>query len=128
MAAKQAPLSAFQLEIMNVVWDLGECGVAEVLAELQRSRRRCARNTVQTMMTRLEGKGWLRHRDVGGKFVYRAAVSREQAQRRLLDQVVKTVFDGSAEGLLLTLLNDCKLSPSEASRIRQIISEAEKRS
>jgi BlaI family penicillinase repressor len=127
MAAKPTPLSAFQLEIMNVVWELGECAVADVLGELQR-RRPCARNTVQTMMTRLEDKGWLRHRDVGGKFVFRAAIRREHAQRKLLEQVVETVFDGSAEGLLLTLLTDCKLSPAEASRIRRMINEAEKRS
>jgi predicted transcriptional regulator len=101
--------------------------VADVLAGLQRRRPR-ARNTVQTMMTRLEDKGWLRHRDAGGKFVYRAAVPREQAQRKLLEQVVQTVFDGSAEGLLLALLTNCKLSPAEASRIRRMISEAEKRS
>ncbi len=125
MATRQTQLSAFQLEIMNVVWDRGECAVADVMAELP---RRCARNTVQTMMTRLEDKGWLRHREDGGKFVYRAVVPREQVQRKLLEQVVQTVFDGSAEGLLLTLLTNSKLSPAEANRIRRMIKEAEKRS
>jgi predicted transcriptional regulator len=120
-------LTPFQLEIMNVVWELGECTVADVLAELQQ-RRTCARNTVLTMLSRLEDKGWLRHRDAGGKFFYRAVVTRERAQRKLLQQVVATVFDGSAEGLVLTLLNNCRLSQAEASRIRKMINEAEKRS
>jgi BlaI family transcriptional regulator, penicillinase repressor len=123
----QDQLTPFQLEIMNVVWELGECTVADVLGELQR-RRTCARNTVQTMMSRREDKGWLRHRDVGGKFIYRAMVPRERAQRKLLEQVVATVFDGSAEGLVLTLLHNCRLSQAEASRIRKMINEAEKRS
>ena len=62
---KQPPaLSESQLEIMNVVWDQGEVtvtGVWQILAK----RRAVARNTVQTVMTRLEEKGWLKHRKRG---------------------------------------------------------------
>ena len=57
-------LSPAQLEIMNIVWDRGEVGVAEIWQELS-SRRAVARNTVQTMLSRLHAKGWLRHRQDG---------------------------------------------------------------
>ena len=53
------PLSEAQLEIMNVVWDRGEVTVAQVWKILS-TRRKVARNTVQTMLARLEEKGWLR--------------------------------------------------------------------
>ena len=121
------PLSESQLEIMNVVWDLGQCTVADVLAQL-RQRRPIARNTVHTVMTRLEDKGRLDHRDERTKFVYRTSLPREQVQRQCVDKVIDTVFDGSAEGLVLALLQDRTLSRAEANRIRRMIQEAEKRS
>lgn len=121
------PLSESQLEIMNVVWDLGECTVADVLNQLQ-ERRTISRNTVHTMMSRLDDKGWLNHRDEGAKFVYWASVPRQQVQRQYVDRVVKAVFDGSAEGMVLALLQNRTLSREEASRIRRMIREAEERS
>lgn len=120
-------LSEAQLEVMNVIWELRECSVVEVLDQL-RQRRDIARNTVQTTMARLDEKGWLVHEDVGGKFVYRASVPREQVQRDCVDGVVQSVFDGSAEGLVLALLQNRSLSRGEATRIRKMIQEAEKRS
>ncbi len=120
-------LSEAQLEIMNVVWELAECTVADVLESL-RQRRDVARNTVQTTMSRLDEKGWLQHDDHDGTFVYRASVPRAQVQQQCVDGVVQTVFDGSAEGLVLALLQNRSLSRSEASRIRKLIQEAEQRS
>ncbi len=120
-------LSEAQLEVMNVVWELEECTVLDVLDQL-RTQREIARNTVQTTMSRLDEKGWLVHEDVGGKFVYRASVPREQVQQEYVDGVVQSVFDGSAEGLVLALLQNRSLSRSEATRIRKMIQEAEKRS
>ena len=60
----QPPLSEAQLEIMNVVWDRGEATVAEVWKALA-ARRKVARNTVQTMIARLEERGWLKRRGDG---------------------------------------------------------------
>ena len=127
--AKPLPsaLSEAQLEIMNIVWERNECTVADVLKDLQQ-RRSVTRNTIQTMMSRLDDKGWLKHRDDGGTFVYSARVPRETAQRQCIDQVMKTVFDGSAEGLVLALLQNRKLSRTEAARIRRMIKEAEEQS
>jgi predicted transcriptional regulator len=121
------PLSDAQLEIMNVVWDAGACTVADVWQALA-ARRRVARNTVQTMLVRLEEKGWLTHREAGVAFIYSAAVPREQAQQRSVERMLDTVFRGSAEGLVLTLLQSRGLSKDEAARIRDMIRKAEGRS
>ena len=120
------PLSDAQFEIMNVVWQIGKCTVAEVLEQLQQ-RRSVARNTVQTMMSRLEEKGWLTHTDEAGTFVYSARVPREAVQQDVLKQVLQTVFDSSAAGMLMALLQNESLTRAEANRIRQLIKEAEKR-
>lgn len=120
------PLSEAQLELMNIVWLAGECSVADVLEQLS-ARRTVTRNTVQTMLSRLDEKGWLIHRDDGGTFIYRASVPRERVQQQRLEQVVETVFDGSTAGILMALLKDSTLTSEEANRIRKMIDHAEKR-
>ena len=69
-------ISDAQREIMNIVWDQGEVGVAEVWRILS-ARRPLARNTILTLITRLVDKGWLTTRQVGNAFRYTAAWPRE---------------------------------------------------
>jgi predicted transcriptional regulator len=117
------PLSEAQLEILNVVWNRGETTVGDVWVELAQ-RRVIARNTVQTMIVRLEDKGWLRHRAAGNTFYYRATQPARTVRRRMTRRLVDTVFHGSTEGLLLALLEKESLSPEEADRIRALIDQA----
>jgi len=120
-------LSEAQLEIMNVVWDQGETTVAEVWNVLSAGRS-VARNTVQTLMTRLEEKGWLRHRAEGQTFYYRAAHARQATVGRLVQRLVDTAFAGSRSGLMLALLEGRGITADEAQRIREMIDQAEKKS
>ncbi len=117
------PLAEAQLEIMNFVWDRGEATVGQIWRELS-ARRRVARNTIQTMVVRLEEKGWLRHRTEGNAFVYAATAARQTALKRMVRQLVDTAFAGSAEGLVMTLLEDQGLPAEEAERIRRMIAKA----
>lgn len=121
-----APLSAAQLEIMHVVWARGEATVADVWGALS-ARRKVARNTVLTMLARLEEKGWLT-RDAGGHaHRYRAAVGREATLGTMLGRLVEAGFGGSVEGLVLALLDRRGVSRDEADRIRAMIDRAERR-
>ena len=122
---KVPPLSEAQVQIMNVVWDRGEATVSDVWKELS-SRRPWARNTVQTLMVRLEEKGWLRHRARGNAFVYSAAVERRRALRQVVSRLVETTFAGSAEGLIMALLDGRGISHEEATRIRKLIERGKK--
>ncbi|MDP6444449.1 MAG: BlaI/MecI/CopY family transcriptional regulator [Pirellulaceae bacterium] len=123
MARKRelAPLTEAQLEIMDIVWDRGEATVAAVWSVLG-ERREVSRNTVQTLMTRLADRGWLTSRADGNTFVFRATEPRGSAQRNLLRRLIDSAFQGSAEGLVMALLED-GVSPSEAARIRKLIEE-----
>jgi predicted transcriptional regulator len=118
------PLSEAQTEIMNVVWDHGEVTLAQVCNVLA-ARRELARNTVQTQLARLVEKGWLLHRTEGKAFYYRATVRREDARSRVVQRLVDAVFGGSAEGLVMSLLDGRRLSREEADRIRAMIERAE---
>jgi len=122
--AEPPPLSETQLEIMNVVWSHGEVTVTEVWKALAK-RRTVARNTVQTLMARLEEKGWLLCGDEGHAFRYRAAAPRAATLGAMVRKLVDTAFEGSAEGLVHALLDGRGVSKDEAERLRSMIDRAE---
>jgi BlaI family transcriptional regulator, penicillinase repressor len=118
------PLSEAQLEILHVVWDHGKVTVGKIWKALSK-RRPVSRNTISTMVTRLEEKGWLRHRVVGGTFLYSATHAREKVLPRMVHRMVDAAFQGSAEGLVLSLLEGGRLSADEVERIKAMLDKAE---
>ena len=126
--AKKTPqvLSEAQQEIMEIIWDRGEVSVSEVWDVLQ-ERRGIARNTVQTMIVRIEQKGWIEHRSVGRTFVYKAIQPRTTTLRQRLDDLLAAAGRSSAETLVTALLEDVSLTKDAADRIRDMIDEAEQR-
>lgn len=124
MRKKRSELSASQLEIMKIIWERGETSISEVWQELQ-NRRKIARATVQTVIGRLEEKGWLKHREIGQAFLYSAVNEQSEIQRTLVDNLCNQAFDGSASGLVWTLLDSRGVSKKDLERIRELISKAE---
>jgi predicted transcriptional regulator len=120
------PLSSAQIEIMEIVWTRGRASVGEIWRTLSRQRK-VARNTIQTMVVRLEEKGWLRHGDEGGTFLYEAVHPRAATVRGLAQRLVNTAFRGSVAGLFMALLEGQSLSSDEADRLRELIGRAESR-
>jgi predicted transcriptional regulator len=123
--ADSAPLTDAQREIMEIVWERGEVTVSEVREELAGRRRELARNTVQTMIVRLEEKGWLTHREVGRTFIYSANRPRAVSLGARVAQMVDRLFSGSPEDMVTALIEYRGLTPQEADRIRKMIDDAE---
>lgn len=125
MSGKQpSPLTSAQREIMEIVWDRGEATVAEVRRALS-PRRPLSRNTVQTVLTRLEDRGWLKHRDIGRRFVYTANVPRKTSLGAKVVQLIDRFFAGVPEDMVSALVEYRGLSRDEAQRIRAMIDDAE---
>jgi predicted transcriptional regulator len=116
-------LGARERQIMDAIYRLGEASVGEVLAELPDPPTYSA---VRTMVRLLEGKGLLRHRQVGTKYVYRPAHSREAAKRSALKHLMQTFFGGSAADAVAALLDPAvaKLSDDDIQRLERLIQEA----
>jgi predicted transcriptional regulator len=110
---------------MNVVWDRGEATVGEVWKALCENRP-VSRNTVSTIVTRLEEKGWLRHRTRGASFFYSATQAREKVLPGLVRRLVDGAFQGSAAGLVLALVEGGRLSADEIERIKAMLKNAER--
>jgi len=118
------PLTVAQREIMEIIWARGEATVAEVREALS-AQRDVTRNTVQTMMARLEDRGWLTHREVGRSFVYSAIQPRKASLGAKVSQMVDRFFAGSPEKMVTALIEYRGLSTSEAERIREMIDDVE---
>ena len=118
------PLSEAQMEIMNVVWERGEATVGEVWKVLS-ARRKVARNTVLTTMMRLQERGWLHCESEEHAYRYRAAAPRAAVQGMMVRRLLDSAFNGSAEGLVMALLDGRGLSPDESKRIRGLIRRAD---
>ena len=118
-------LSPAQREIMEIVWDKKEASVQEVRESLNKERN-IARETVRTLLTRMEEKGWLRHRVVGRTFLYSAAIPRDANLGQRLVEFIDTLCDGSAETLMTALLNHRGLTDAETRRIQAMLRDAKK--
>jgi predicted transcriptional regulator len=116
-------LSPAQREIMEIVWERGEVTANEVRRVLSRSRK-VARNTVRTVLERMEEKGWLTHSAEGRTFLYKATRPRHDTIGQKVREVVETVCGGSPETLVAALLDYRGLRPDELKRIRQILDQA----
>jgi BlaI family penicillinase repressor len=123
MRLPDEPLSHAQKEIMEIVWEKGEVAAIEV-RELLADGRELARETVRTMLERMEDKGWLKHRVVGRTFFYSAAVSRDATAGQRVIELIDTVCGGSPERLMTALLDYRGLSAEEGARIEALIKQA----
>ena len=116
-------LSQSQREIMEIVWDRGEVSAIEVRAILS-AKRDLAKNTVRTLLERMEDKGWLTHREDGRTYLYAAAQPREASIGQKVLEVVEHLCGGSPETLVAALLDYRGLRPAELKRIRQLLDQA----
>jgi BlaI family transcriptional regulator, penicillinase repressor len=109
-----------ELEIMKIVWEHRAATVRDVYEALL-ERRKVAYTTVMTMMKILEQKGYLNRKQVERAYVYRPAQPKNRVIGAMVRDFVNRVFNGSAEPLLVHLIEDRHLSADEIEEIRRLI-------
>jgi len=119
MRRKRSTLTDLELEIMKVVWDHDKVTVRDVYETLLK-RRKVAYTTVMTMMKILEQKKYLRKNQADRAYVYRPAQPRRQVVGALVRDFVNRVFNGSAEPLLVHLVEEHDLSKEDLAEIARI--------
>jgi BlaI family transcriptional regulator, penicillinase repressor len=102
-------LSKLEFRIMEALWSAGDCSIREILDSFP-ARKRPAYTTVQTTVYRMEIKGVVRRvRKVGNFHIFTAAVSRDAAQRRLIDDLL-ALFGGRPRPVMAHLIESGKLT------------------
>ena len=109
-------LTEREAQIMDIVWRLGEATAEQVREAMPGAPHD---STVRTLMRVLESKGYLGHEVRGKAYVYRATVGRQKAQRLALRSVLTRFFAGSAEDLVLRLIEDEHISPEQLEELRR---------
>src|SRR5579871_3618399 len=109
-----------ELEIMKIVWERPAVTVRDVYEALL-EHRKVAYTTVMTMMGILEQKGYLKRKQVDRAFVYRPAQPKKRVVGAMVRDFVDRVFNGSAEPLLVHLIEDRGLTPEEIAEIQRLI-------
>ncbi|HEX8070222.1 MAG TPA: BlaI/MecI/CopY family transcriptional regulator [Pyrinomonadaceae bacterium] len=117
-------LTKLELAIMNAFWRMGAASVREVQDSLP-GKKRPAYTTVQTVVYRLEEKGALRKvKRIGNAYVFEPAITREAAQRRLIDDLLD-LLDGSTRPLMAHLMDSGKLSLDDLREIEDRLKRQE---
>jgi BlaI family transcriptional regulator, penicillinase repressor len=102
-------LSKLELRIMDTLWTQGASSVREIQEALP-DKDRPAYTTVQTMVYRLEAKKAVRRvKKVGNALIFEAQISRESAQRRLIDDLL-SLFGGRTQPVMAHLIDAGKLT------------------
>jgi predicted transcriptional regulator len=118
---KTEHLTPLELEIMHVLW---ETGAANVQTVQQLLKRELAYTTVQTMLNILHRKGKVKRALKDRAYFYKPAVSRRQEVSQHLGDLVERLFGGSAESLVVSLLETKHLTPARLARLNKLVKEA----
>ena len=121
MDTRQPPVSKAELEVLKVLWERPSATVREVNAALREQGRDQAYTTVQTLLQRLQAKGYVSSDRGGPANVYRAAVSRDDLVSQRLRELSEQLCDGTSSPLLLALVEGSRLTAEEVRRLRELL-------
>ena len=121
---KTEHLTPLELEIMHVLWETGAANVQTVQQQL---KRELAYTTVQTMLNILHRKGKAKRTLKDRAYFYKPAVSRKQVVSKHVVDVVDRLFGGSAESLVMSLVETKHLTAEKLARLHKLLEEAEEK-
>jgi BlaI family transcriptional regulator, penicillinase repressor len=115
-------LSKLEFQVMEALWAKGEASIREILDTLP-GKRKPAYTTIQTTVYRMEAKGVVkRARKVGNFHVFAAAISRDAAQRRMIDELL-ALFGGRPQPVMVHLVETGKLTLDDVKDAEKLLRE-----
>src|SRR5579863_780651 len=120
MRPRSSTLTGQELELMKIIWRRESATVRDVYEELL-ERRKIAYTTVMTTLKTLEQKGYLRASLQDRAYVYQPTKPKNQVIKGMVREFVDRVFNGSAEPLVVHLLEDKQLSESDLREISRMM-------
>jgi len=120
---KSEQMTPLELEIMQVLWETGPATVQTVQRGL---KRELAYTTVQTMLTVLHRKNKVKRTLKDKAYVYKPVVSRSKFTGHAVREFIDRMFGGSAEGLVMNLLQEKHLTPEKLAELHRLIEQEER--
>ena len=126
LSRNHPPLSPLELEVMNLVWDLGESTSAEIVESFTRLRP-LAPTTIRTVLANIEEKGYLQRVPTTERALrYRPSFPREAVATQTMQQLVGRLFGGSSKLAIAQLLANEELGAEELEDIQKMITRRRK--
>ena len=120
-------ISEAEWEVIKVIWDAGKpLAAGEIVAALA-GQTRWRPRTVKTLLARLVKKGAVKSLVEEKRYVYRAAITRQQAARQEARSFLSRVFDGALVPAVATFLKETDLSPNDVEQLKQILEQEGRR-
>jgi predicted transcriptional regulator len=118
-------LTKLELQIMEALWTRGACSVREIQESFP-AKKRPAYTTVQTTVYRLEVKKALRRvKKISTALIFEAAISREAAERRLIDELL-SLFGGRSRPIVAHLVESGSLTLADVREAEKALLRAAK--
>jgi BlaI family penicillinase repressor len=121
---KSQQLTPLELQIMNVLWDIGPANVQAVQEKLAGTQK-LAYTTVQTMLNVLHRKRRVKRTLRGRAFDYAPLLTREKAARDAIGDMIDRLFGGSVDGLLMSLVKNKQLDPKKLEGLSRLVDNHE---
>lgn len=118
--------TAVELEILRILWELGPSPVRDIHAKLAQAKGTNYSTTVK-MLSVMLGKGLVKRDEQASPHIYRAAMTRDRAAKKYLNELIEKVYEGSAMSLVLQALAGGKASQAEIDQARKLLDEMEER-
>ena len=119
---KLKSMSPKETEILRLVWELNEATVQQIRDQLPADRK-LAYNTVQTLLNRLEQKGYLKHRVEGRSHIYLPSVKQKEVIKTTVGDFLGRLFGGDPKPLVQFLAEDGKIDEEDINRLRKLINK-----
>lgn len=124
MARKSGEVSDAEMEILQTLWNGGPATVREVSDRLGPEKNRWAYTTIQTMLGRLEAKGFVHCDKTGLAHVFRPAITRQRFLSNELAELANKVCDGMTMPLVRALVDRPRFTEDELAEFRRMLDEA----
>jgi BlaI family penicillinase repressor len=121
---KSVALTGREAEIMGILWRLGPSSAEVIRASMSGDPHD---SSVRTILRVLEEKGQVTHAARGRAYIYRPRARQATAQRKAVQSLLARLFGGSAENLVLRLLEDEEISPGELRSLAESLERNGKR-
>jgi len=114
-----------ELEILQIIWEKGQCSVRDVHEILEKTKDAGYTTTLKLMQI-MHDKGLVERDTTAKTHLYKALITREQAQNTALDKIISTVFNGSSSQLVMQVLSNKQASKEELDMIKTYLNNLEK--
>jgi predicted transcriptional regulator len=112
------------MQILRILWDLGPSPVREIHRRLEAAKGTSYSTTVKMLSVMLE-KGLVTRDEDAQPHIYRAALTRDAAGKRLVRDLIDKVYNGSALSLVLQALSTQRATQEERDEIRRLLDKME---